>query len=246
MSRVAAVILTLNEERHILECIASVRWADRIVVVDTFSQDNTITLARSAGAEVIQHPFENYAQIRNFALGEIDSPWIFFVDADERATPELGAEILQVARERPEDGWWVPRHNYIFGKLTLGAGWYPDYQMRLLRRSKARYRRPVHEIVELDGPEGFLHHPLTHLNYQSVAQFHAKQARYARFDAEILHQQNVRPRPYTPLTQAVRHFFWRFWSLHGYRDGLHGLHLCLLMARYEFVKYRLLRGLVDN
>jgi (heptosyl)LPS beta-1,4-glucosyltransferase len=246
MSQVAAVILTLNEERHILQCLASVPWADRIVVVDTLSEDNTVALARSAGAQVLQHPFENYAQIRNVALAEIDSPWIFFIDADERATPELGAEIRQVIRERPEDGWWVPRHNFIFGKLTLGAGWYPDYQMRLLRRGKARYRRPVHEIVELEGAEGFLHHPLIHLNYESVAQFHAKQERYAQFDAQILHQQNVRPHAYTPLTQAVRHFFWRFWSLRGYRDGLHGLRLCLLMARYEYVKYRILGRLAGN
>jgi (heptosyl)LPS beta-1,4-glucosyltransferase len=243
MSQVAAVILTLNEQRHILDCVASVRWADRIVVVDTFSQDDTVTLARQAGAEVIERSFENYAQIRNLALAEIDAPWIFFVDADERATPELGAEIHQVIRERPEDGWWVPRHNYIFGKLTLGAGWYPDYQMRLLRRGKAIYRRPVHEIVELAGVEGFLRNPLQHLNYESVAQFHEKQRRYAQFDAGILYQQKVRPRFYTPVTQSVRQFIWRFWSLHGHRDGLHGLRLCLLMARYEFTKYRILARL---
>lgn len=246
MSRVTAVILTLNEERHIRDCVASVSWADRIVVVDTFSQDHTVQLAHQAGAEVIQRPFENYAQIRNLALAEIDSPWIFFVDADERATPELGAEINQVIRHAPEDGWWVPRHNYIFGRLTLCAGWYPDYQMRLLRRGRARYRRPVHEIVDLDGAEGFLQHPLNHLNYESVAQFHAKQQRYAQFDAEILYRQAVRPRVYTPLTQSVRHFYWRFCSLRGYRDGLHGLRLSLLMARYEFAKFRILAKLWGN
>jgi hypothetical protein len=246
MSQIAAVILTLNEESHIQAAVASVNWADRVVVVDTFSQDATVSLAEDAGAEVIRRPFENYAQIRNVALAEIETPWVFFVDADERATPELGAEIRQVIRDRPENGWWVPRHNYIFGKLTLGAGWYPDYQMRLLRRGKARYRRPVHEIVELEGAEGFLQHPLVHLNYESVAQFHVKQRRYAQIDAEILNQQNVQPHFYTPFTQSLRHFFWRFWSLRGYRDRLHGLRLCLLMARYEYEKYRILSRLARD
>ncbi len=246
VNEIAAVILTLNEEKNILDCIASVRWADRVVIVDTFSTDETVTLARSAGAEVMVHRFENYAQIRNVALNAVKSPWLFFVDADERATPELAAEIRRVTSQRPENGWWVPRHNYLFGKLTLGAGWYPDYQMRLLRRGKARYERPVHEIVVLDGEQGRLLNPLRHYNYETVAQFHAKQARYSDYDAEILYQQGVRPRPYTPITQALRHFQWRLVTLKGYRDGLHGLRLCMLTAWYEAVKYRKLGQLWSN
>ncbi len=246
MNEIAAVILTLNEEKNILDCIASVRWADRVIIVDTFSTDETVALARSAGAEVMVHRFENYAQIRNVALNAVKSPWLFFVDADERATPELAAEIRHVTSQRPENGWWVPRHNYLFGKLTLGAGWYPDYQMRLLRHGKARYERPVHEIVVLDGDEGRLLNPLSHYNYETVAQFHTKQARYSDYDAEILYQQGVRPRPYTPITQALRHFYWRFITLQGYRDGLHGLRLCLLTAWYEAVKYRKLGQLWAN
>ncbi len=243
MSKIAAVILTLNEERHIRDCIASVAWASRVVVVDTFSTDQTVVLARAAGAEIIEHPFENYAQIRNAALDRVDAPWVFFVDADERSTPELAAEICQVTSERPENGWWVPRHNYLFGKLTLGAGWYPDYQMRLLRQGTARYERPVHEVVALQGQAGHLQTPLIHYNYDTVAQFRAKQARYTEFDAQILAQDGVRPRVYTPVRQAVRHFFWRYRTLRGYRDGLHGLRLCLLMAWYEGVKYHKLRQL---
>jgi len=246
VNEIAAVILTLNEEKNILDCIASVRWADRVVIVDTHSTDETVALARSAGAEVMTHRFENYAQIRNVALNAVKSPWLFFVDADERATPELAVEIRRVTSQQPENGWWVPRHNYLFGKLTLGAGWYPDYQMRLLRRGKARYERPVHEIVVLDGDEGYLLNPLSHYNYETVAQFHAKQARYSDLDAEILYQQGVRPRPYTPITQALRHFYWRFVTLKGYRDGLHGLRLCLLTAWYEAVKYRKLGRLGSN
>jgi (heptosyl)LPS beta-1,4-glucosyltransferase len=244
MSEIAAVILTLNEDKNISDCIASLRWADRVVVVDTLSTDRTVALARSAGAEIISHPFEDYSHIRNVALDRVASPWIFFVDADERATPELAAEVRQVTAHRPENGWWVPRHNYIFGKLTLGAGWYPDYQMRLLRRGTARYQRPVHEIVVLDGRDGYLENPLVHFNYDTVAQFRAKQTRYTDYDAGLLLSEGVRPRAYTPFTQALRHFAWRFVSLRGYGDGLHGLRLCLLTAWYEAVKYHKLAALV--
>jgi len=235
----AAVILTLNEEHNIEDCLASLAWADRRVVFDCFSTDRTVELARQIGAEVIQHPFENYAQQRNAALERVDADWVFFVDADERATPELAAEVQAVtAGDREEVAWWVPRHNYIFGRLTLGGGWYPDYQLRLVRQGHAHWERPVHEIAIVDGPEGYLQNPLIHYNYTDLADFIARQEKYTNYDARILSQQGVRPRLYTPYTQAVRHFWWRFVTLRGLRDGLHGLWLSLLMAYYEMEKYR--------
>lgn len=247
MPTLTAIILTRNEAQNVVACVDSLRWADRIVVFDSYSDDDTAALARAAGAEVYQHPFENYAAQRNAALdataanGAVD--WIFFVDADERATPELAAEIRRVITERPENGWYVPRHNYIFGRVTLGAGWYPDYQFRLLRHGKARYVRPVHELGEVDGAAGYLANPLIHLNYRDTAQFHAKQRFYVRTDAGILKDQGVRPKPRNYVLQPLRHFWWRFVTLKGYRDGLHGLRLSLYMAYYEWRKYRQLAEL---
>lgn len=235
----AAIVLTYNEEANIAACLESLAWADRRVVFDSFSTDRTVDLARALGAEVLQHPFENYAQQRNAALEQVAADWIFFVDADERVTPELAAEIQAIlAEERPEVGWWVPRHNYIFGRLTLGAGWYPDYQFRLFRRGFARWERAVHEIAVVDGPTGYLKNPLVHYNYDDLADFIARQERYTDYDARVLFQEGVRPRPHTPYTQAVRHFWWRFVTLRGIRDGWHGLRLSALMAYYEMVKYR--------
>lgn len=240
----AAVVLTYNEEANIVACLESLAWADRRVVFDSFSTDRTVELARALGAEVLQHPFENYAQQRNAALERIVADWIFFVDADERVTPELAAEIRAVlAGERPEVGWWVPRHNYIFGRLTRGAGWYPDYQFRLFRRGFARWERAVHEIAVVDGPTGYLKNPLIHYNYDDLADFVARQERYTDYDARVLFQEGVRPRFYTPYTQALRHFWWRFITLRGIRDGWHGLRLSALMAYYEMVKYRKLARL---
>lgn len=240
--QLTVLILTLNEAAHIQACIDSVRWADRIVVVDSYSTDDTVALAQSAGAHVFQSPFENYAQQRNVALQHAHTPWVFFVDADERGTDALADEIRRVTETRPEAGWRVPRHNYIFGKLTLGAGWFPDYQMRLFRRGKVHYERPVHEVAVVDGSIGQLENPLIHYNYDTVAQFHATQRRYAAYERSILQAQGIRPKPTTPFTQPVRHFWWRFVTLGGYRDGLHGARLSAYMAYYEWVKYRGLRG----
>jgi len=241
---VTAIVPTLNEEHNILDCLASLAWADRRVVFDCFSTDGTVDLARQAAVEVIQHPFENFAQFHNAAMDIVEADWIFFVDADERATPELGAEVRTVTDGSHEEvAWSVPRHNYIFGRLTLWAGWYPDYQTRLLLRGRVHWERPVHEFTVVDGAQGHLESPLVHYNYVDLPDFVARQERYTDFDAGILLQQGVRPRFYTPYSQALRQFWWRFVTLKGVRDGLHGLRLSLLMSYYEAVKYRKLMQL---
>jgi glycosyltransferase involved in cell wall biosynthesis len=233
-----AVILTLNEASHITDCIQSLSWADRVLVFDSYSQDDTAVLAQTAGAELRQSKFENYAQQRNAALASLQTDWVFFVDADERGTPELGAEIRQVIAKRPEQGWYVPRHNYIFGQLTHGAGWFPDHQLRLFKHGCVHYERPVHEIAVVEGEIGYLQQPLTHYNYRDVAHFQAKQRAYTSYDARILYDQGIKPKPHNYILQPLRQFYWRYVTLGGYKDGRHGLRLSLYMAYYEWVKYR--------
>ncbi len=243
MPELTVVILTRNEEKHIAECIKSASSADAIIVFDSFSTDRTIEIAQAAGAAVIQNVFEDYARQRNAALSSVSGGWVLFVDADERITPELAAEARENLRREGYAGYRIPRHNYIFGKLTLGAGWYPDYQTRLLKVGSARYdpSKRVHEVVILDGMEGTLENPLIHYNYDNVQQFAEKQRRYTAFEAKILYEQNIRPKPQNYILQPVRQFWWRFVTLNGYRDGLHGLRLSLLMGWYEFKKYIMLR-----
>src|SRR5512139_3845826 len=118
MTKLAAIILTRNEQLNIGECLDSLAWADRRAVFDSFSTDRTCEIAREHGAEVIQHPFSDYASQRNAAMQAVEAEWIFFVDADERATPELGEEIAKIAaevtgRDGEIVGWSVPRHNYL-------------------------------------------------------------------------------------------------------------------------------------
>ena len=242
---VTAIVPARDEEHNIVDCLESLAWADRrVVFLDSRTADRTADLAREAGVEVMQHSFENFAQFHNAAMGRVEAEWILFVDADERATPELAAEVREVmAREQEEVLWWVPRHNYIFGRLTLGAGWYPDYQPRLLLQGHAHWERPVHEIAVADGPEGYLESPLIHYNYRDLPDFIARQEKYTDYDVGQLLQRGVRPKFYTPYSQFVRHLWWRFVTLRGVRDGLHGLWLSLLMSYYESVKYRRLAQL---
>jgi len=233
-SSLAVVILAKNEARHIGECIATLGFADRVVVSDSFSDDGTVEIARAAGATVLQRPFDNFAGQRNAALEAVDAEWIFFVDADERITPELAAEVLQVIAERPEAGWWVPRHNFIAGREVRHGGFYPDYQLRLLRRACARYdpERPVHEVVQLDGESGYLQQPMIHYNYASWAQFHWKQRRYAQFEGRILAERGVKPWPHKFIRQPLREFWRRYVMLQGYNDGWIGLKLGVFLGFY--------------
>lgn len=241
-----AVILTLNEAPHIAACIESVQWADGVLVFDSFSTDATVALSRQAGAEVIQHPFENYAQQRNAALDAVAADWVFFVDADERATPELAQEIRQVAATDEKVGWWVPRHNYIFGHRMRGTGWWPDHQLRLLRHGRARYERAVHEVAVLDGAEGYLQAPMIHYNYNTLQDFLEKQRRYINYDVKVLVEKGEKSRFYTPYHRALRHFWWRFVTLNGWRDGAYGVLLSGLMAYYEMVKYGRVRRIYQS
>ena len=230
--RLVAVILTTNNARDIVPCVESVLWCDEVVVFDGFSTDETVDLAAQAGARVIEHPFQDFAQQRNAALDATEGDWVFFVDSDERATPELGREIRDAIGREDVNGWWVPRHNYVFGHLTRGAGYYPDYQMRVLRSGCGRYERPASEIVVLEGPEGYLTQPLVHYNYRTVADFFAKQRAREAFEAMTLHRQGVRLRLRTFVLQPVREFWRRYVMLDGYQDGWHGLRLCLLLAYF--------------
>jgi (heptosyl)LPS beta-1,4-glucosyltransferase len=247
MTVLVGIILTYNESKHITDCIESLRFCDEIVVFDSFSSDDTMTLAMWAGVQLIQHLFTDYASQRNAALDTVSdvADWVLFVDADERVSEALGQEVRAAIEQENIAGFRIPRHNYIFGKLTKGAGWYPDYQLRLLRVGKARYdtTRPVHEVVQLDGEMGTLQNPLIHYNYQDAAQFAAKQRRYVAYDAKILYEQGVRAKPHHLITQPLRHFWWRYVTLKGYQDGFHGLRLSALMAWYEYRKYRLLAEL---
>jgi len=241
------IVLTLNEERDLPVCLASVAALPaRLVVLDSGSTDRTVALAREAGATVHTRPFAGYASQRNAALALAETPWILFLDADERLTPAGAAEIVAIvgapATAGPV-GYWLPRHNEFFGHRLRGGGWWPDPQLRLLRLARARYdeARAVHEVVLLDGPSATLREPIIHRNYDHWREFTAKQRDYADRHARDLAARGVRTRPWTPLSMPVREFRRRFVTLGAWRDGALGLALSGAMAWYEGRAYAMSR-----
>lgn len=248
MPDLVAAILTKNEARHIGDCIRSVQWANAVAIIDSYSEDGTAAIAQALGAHLFQHQFVNFATARNTALErlrQMGAAWVLFVDADERVTPEMAAEVQRVIHQADYAGWWAPRYNIMWGHKMRGGGWYPDHQLRLMRVDAARYNpeRQVHEIVILDGSAGYLQEHLLHYNYDSLAQFRFKQDRYIDFEVQILKEKGIRAKPWTYFTMPLREFKRRYVTLQGYKDGWVGLQLCGLMAWYTLLTYLRLRKL---
>lgn len=239
---VAAAILARDEADFIEGCLASVRWADeRLVLVDDATRDATAELARATGARIVTCSWQGFPRQRNRALDLVTSDWVLFVDADERVTPALAREVRSVVAAPGEMvGFWIPRRNVIAGAWVRHAGWWPDRQLRLLRRGRARYdeARPVHEVADLDGPAGTLREPFLHLNYECLAEFRAKQAHYAVLEARTLWERGVRARPRNLVFQPLREFRRRTVELGGIRQGALGVRLGAEMALATFRTYR--------
>ena len=242
---ISAVVLTQDEERHIGECLAGLTWCDELLVLDSGSADRTVTIAREMGARVEERPFDNYPRQRNAAMELARHGWILFVDADERVPPELAAEIRTASEDLEAAGYWIPRRNYIVGRWVRHAGWYPDYQPRLLRRGHARWDelREVHEVVIFEGPQAYLKNALLHHNYDSWPEFLDRQARYTALEVAYLRRAGTPAAARHMITRPLSEFWRRYVALAGYKDGAHGLRLSLLLAYFEGVKYvRLWRG----
>jgi glycosyltransferase involved in cell wall biosynthesis len=234
--RVTAAIIARDEQDTLADCLRSVAFADeRLVLIDLATRDRSREVARGEGARVEERAFDNFAGQRDAALGLATGDWVLFVDADERVTPALRDEVLAtVAEPAGRRGFWIPRDNYLLGRVIRHAGWFPDYQLRLLERGATHFDplRPVHELALVDGPVGHLREPFIHFNYRSLAEFVAKQDRYCGLEAERWLVNFGRPRLRALVGQPAREFWRRYVTLAGYREGPLGLVLSALLAFY--------------
>jgi (heptosyl)LPS beta-1,4-glucosyltransferase len=234
--RLTAAILARDEERNLPECMASVAFADEVlVVVDSATRDRSRELAAASGARVEEHPFENFAAQRDVGLRLASGEWVLYVDADERVTTALREEVVRrIAEPAGCRAFWIPRLNYLMGRQIVYAGWYPDHQLRLLERAAAHFdpARVVHELAIVEGAVGYLEAPLVHYNYRSLDEFLTKQERYCHLDAQRWLRTFGRPRARAVIGQPVREFWRRFVTLAGYREGPLGLLLSVLLAWY--------------
>jgi glycosyltransferase involved in cell wall biosynthesis len=234
----SVIIAAKNEADEIAECIASVSWAAEIIVVENDSSDDTVSVARSAGATVFSHPFTTIGRQRNAAIARARHEWMFVVDADERGTAALRDEIARaMASGGSAVAFRVRRRNFFLGREIRHGGWERDRPIRLFR-SRMRYdERLVHEHVMADGPVGDLTEPLIHYPYASLSEYFAKLDRYSRWWAE---QSYARGRRTGPVTIAIRPPA-RFLSMYvlraGFLDGAAGVVVAVLAAMSVAAKY---------
>lgn len=236
---VTATVITLNEARHIEACLASLAWADEVIVVDSGSTDGTPDLARAAGARVIGREWPGYAAQKDFAAAQATHDWILSVDADERVTPELADEV-RAAAARPGDrvGFRVPRVTFHLGRWIRTTDWYPDYQLRLYDRRQASWvRRRVHESVTARGPVGQLSRELQHYAYRDLAHHYETMQRYTTLAALQMQDEGRR----TGATQLLLHppaaFLRNYVLKRGVLDGVPGLIISAMNAHYVFMKF---------
>lgn len=240
---ISVAIIAKNEARHIGAALASVQgWAHEVVViVDTSTTDDTAAIATNAGARVEQAAWRGFPQQRNLALLRCTQPWVFFLDADERVEPDLRAELTQLLADDVHDvaGMWIPRHNVFFGHTLRGGGWYPDYQLRVVRRAVAHYDEQVevHEVATVTGRTMHLHGHLTHLNIETFAELWHKQAAYARREGATMAQAGRRVRWRNYVGAPLREFVYRYMRNAGWRDGWVGLVLACVMAWFAMMSF---------
>ncbi len=192
--KITAIIPTLNEEIHIEDAIKSVSFADEIIVIDSFSNDDTIALAKKQDVTIIQRVFDDYSTQKNFAIAKAKHEWIYILDADERVTPALREEILDCLKD-PSDfvGFHIHRTFYFAGKKINYSGFQHDKVIRLFRKDKCKYNgKIVHERIEAEGKVGFLKNKIEHYTYRSYDHFITKLNRYAALKAHILYNKNKR------------------------------------------------------
>jgi len=238
--------LARRESDHLEACFRSVQpmleltGATKLIVLDADTDALTEEVARRVADRVHVAEFVNFSIQRNRALALAETEWLFFIDADERATPLLAREVADTVRKASHDAYRVPRRNILFGREVRHTGWWPDYQVRLLRVARCRYdeTREVHELPAVQGSIGTLSAPLIHFNYKTWGQFVEKQRAYAALEARALHRQGKTARLRGFLGQPVRELRSRFIDYEGYKDGLLGVALSLAMALYKLETHR--------
>jgi glycosyltransferase involved in cell wall biosynthesis len=228
--RVSVLVVARDEASNLADCLAAAQWADeRVVVVDAASRDETLAIARRDADRVAVRAFDDFAAQRNAALALASGDWVLSVDADERITPDLAAEVRRIVADRdaPYVGYRVPIRSEILGRPFGYSGTQHDLPLRLFRRDAGRWVGLVHEVVALDGPAGTAAGELRHRTIPTMAAFLEKIDRYTTLEAQGL----ARARhPLRPGDLTVRPA-WTFLKLYvfkqGFRDGVEGFVFCL-------------------
>ena len=240
----SVIIITKNEAANIGACIASVVWADEIIVVDSGSNDATVEICRAQGAQVHVHDWPGFGPQKNRALSYAKNAWVFSIDADERVTPELRAEIEQAMGEAEADGYYCPRLSQFCGKFIRHSGWYPDYVLRLFKRGAGKFSDSlVHESVLLNGRTTKLKTPLLHYSYLTADDVERKVEHYSAAAAQQMLLSGKRSNWLDAALRAAWAFVRTYLLRLGILDGSAGWKIAGMNARTTYLKYRKLEAL---
>ncbi len=247
--KLTVTVITRNEAANIRGALESVRWADEIVVVDSYSTDETAAIARQYTSHIEVRDWPGYGVQRNYAAGVASYDWILAIDADERVPPALAAEIQQIMRDGPRAGGYrMPRLSFYLGRWIHGTDWYPDYQLRLYDRRVGQWnRKRVHESVQLsEGKPATLRNELQHYPYRDISDHVTSIDHYTSLAAEEWHAEGRRTNVLEALVHPPCAFLRNYILRRGFLYGAAGFLVSSLNWYYVFLKILKLWALQRN
>ena len=249
MPKITAIIIAKNEEKKIDKCLENLKWCNQRIVIDDFSQDDTVKIARSRGAEVFERALDqDFSSQRNFGLEKAKNDWVLFVDADEIVTPSLSKDIVRRVKKTGYTGFYIPRKEFFGGK-TLNCADKPSWDwspgpiklLRLGKKNSGKWEGKVHEVWKIKGEVGELTKPLHHLSFETITDALKKIDFYSSIKAKQDYETGLRSSTkeiiFYPAAKLIKNFFWHL----GFLDGTAGLIFCLLMSLQSFLSKAKLR-----
>jgi glycosyltransferase involved in cell wall biosynthesis len=235
---VSVVVITKNEEANIERCLASVSWADEIVVVDSGSTDRTVELARRFTPHAYVEAWQGFGRQKNLALARASGDWVLSIDADEWVSEALREALRSAAHERSHVAFRMPRSSSFCGHFMRHSGWWPDHVTRFFRRGKARFSDDlVHERLLVDGSVGTLRAPLMHESYRTLEQVIDKMNLYSSLAARELHASGRRASTLSALGKGFWAFIRTYFLRAGFLDGREGLMVAVATAESTYYRY---------
>ncbi len=239
--KISAVIIAKNEEVMLSDCLATLKWADEIVLIDNGSTDNTAKIARSAGARVINFPKgKNYSDLRKKGASEAKFEWILYVDADERIPENLAREVVSIVKsESALNAYAIPRRNFVLGKELKHGGFWPDYQKRFFRKKGlSGWSGKVHEEPIFKGELGLLVNPMLHIKHEDLSQMVEKTNNWSEIEGRLMLEANHPPMNVLRFLSAMAREFWlRMIAKKAFLDGKIGVIFALYQVFSKFVSY---------
>lgn len=239
--KISGLIITFNEEKNIQEILDDFSICDEIIVVDSFSSDQTVAIAeQNPKVKIIQHAFEDFTKQRNIALDAAANDWVLFLDGDERITPELRQEmILELNKADKKDAYYFYRKFYFAGKPIHFSGTQTDKNFRLFRKSKCRYvaDKKVHETLAVNGSIGVFNNKLLHFSVSDYDSYKDKMIHYGELKGQELFNKGKKFSVFTQYLKSAFKFFKTYFLRLGFLDGKEGLQLSVLQTLTVFETY---------